>query len=132
LQINAVEPFGWAPSKGGIQKRVLKPHTPTAVKKEDRTEKTGGYNVKPNTKVGFNTGACKQSTNYNNQNSYPCSNAFSMGPKFTHTGAGAGQWWEVPFNQGYWVDRVRVLNRRDCCGSRLHNTKVMIDNQLCG
>jgi hypothetical protein len=35
-------------------------------------------------------------------------------------------------NQGYWIDRVRILNRRDCCGRRLEETKVMVDNQLCG
>jgi hypothetical protein len=35
-------------------------------------------------------------------------------------------------NQGYWIDRVRILNRRDCCGGRLAGTKVMVDNQLCG
>jgi hypothetical protein len=31
-----------------------------------------------------------------------------------------------------WIWKVRVLNRRDCCGGRLSGTKVMIDNQECG
>jgi hypothetical protein len=91
------------------------------------------YSIAPNTKVGFNTGSCKQSTNYNRQNSYPCSNAFvAGGGKFTHTVSGVGQWWEVGFNRAYAVDRVRVLNRRDCCGARLDRTKVFIGNQYCG
>jgi hypothetical protein len=91
----------------------------------------GSYNIPANTKVGFNMGSVKQSTNYGN-NAYPASNAWSNGSKFTHTNAGVDQWWEVRFNRGYWIDRVRVRNRSDCCGGRLAGTKVMVDNQLCG
>ena len=77
----------------------------------------------------FNIGSARQSTNYGN-NSYPAQNAFKG--KFTHTNAGKGQWWEVQFSRDYWVDRVRIQNRRDCCGNRLSGTKVFIDNQYCG
>jgi hypothetical protein len=57
----------------------------------------GGYNVPANTKAGLNNGSARQSTNYGN-NSYPATNAFSGGSKFTHTNSGVGQWWEVQFN----------------------------------
>jgi integrin beta 3 len=94
-------------------------------------EETTVYNVAANTKVGFNASTARQSTNYSNSN-YLASYAF-MGPnKFTHTKNGVGQWWEVGFNQGYWVDRIRVRNRKDCCGSRLNKTRVLIGDQECG
>jgi len=115
LQINSVECYGWNVSKGSSS-----------------TVKTSSYNVPANTKVSFDEATARQSDNYNRQNTYPASNAFSMGPKFTHTQKGVGKWWEVRFRQGYWVDRVRVLNRKDCCGARLDRTKVFIDNQYCG
>jgi hypothetical protein len=76
-------------------------------------------------------GTAKQSTNYGN-NSYPASNAWSNGPKFTHTNSGVGQWWEVGFDNEYYIGKVRILNRRDCCGERLAGTKVMVGDQLCG
>ena len=50
---------------------------------------TSTYDVKPNTKAGLNQGSARQSTNYGN-NSYPASNAFAGGSKFTHTNAGVG------------------------------------------
>lgn len=58
---------------------------------------SGSYNVPANTKVGFNNSSAKQSTNYGN-NSYPATNAWSNGSKFTHTNKGVGQWWEVQMN----------------------------------
>jgi hypothetical protein len=91
----------------------------------------GAYTIKANTKVGFNQKGVRQSTNYGN-NSYPATNAWSNGSKFTHTNKGVGQWWEVKFNQGYFIDRVRILNRRDCCGGRLAGTKVFVGRQECG
>lgn len=42
----------------------------------------------PNSKIPFKH--CAQSSNYNKQNSYPCENAFSNGPKFSHTAHGVG------------------------------------------
>jgi len=56
-----------------------------------------------------------------------------IGPTvFSHTKNGVGQWWEVGFNQQYWVDRVRILNRKDFCGSRLAGTEVFIGGEKCG
>jgi hypothetical protein len=53
----------------------------------------GSYNVKANTKVGFNESSVKQSTEYGG---YPAKFAFVPGGnKFTHTKKGVGQWWEV-------------------------------------
>jgi hypothetical protein len=107
----------------GAQQAVTKTTTSTS--------SGGSYNVPANTKGGFNMSSCRQSTNYSNTN-YLANWAFQGPSKFSHTKNGVGQWWEVAFNQQYWVERVRVLNRRDCCGGRLNGTKVMIDNQVCG
>jgi len=75
--------------------------------------------------------SAKQSTNYSNSNYLP-DYAFKGPNKFTHTKKGVGQWWEVGFGQDYWVDRVRVLNRKNCCGGRLAKTEVFIGDQKCG
>ena len=40
--------------------------------------------------------------------------------------------WKVGFKGDFSVDRVRILNRRDCCGNRLAGTKVFIGNTYCG
>jgi len=103
----------------------------TAQGVEEEESEEGSYNVKPNTKAGLNKGSVKQSTNYSNTNYLP--NWAFQGPnKFSHTKRGAGQWWEVSFNQDYWVDRVKILNRRDCCGGRLAKTDVYIGKEKCG
>jgi hypothetical protein len=52
------------------------------------------YNVPANTKCEINEGSAQQSTNHDNKNSFPASNAFA-GNKFTHTRPGVGEWWEV-------------------------------------
>jgi hypothetical protein len=113
LQINSVEPYGWR----------------AGAKEESATTST--YNVKANTKAGINESSAKQSTNYSNSNYLP-DFAFKGPNKFTHTKKGVGQWWEVNFTQEYWVDRVRVRNRKDCCGARLNQTRVLIGDQECG
>jgi hypothetical protein len=42
-------------------------------------------------------------------------------------------WWKANIQGGdAWVWKVRVLNRRDCCGNRLSGTKVLVDNVMCG
>jgi hypothetical protein len=41
-------------------------------------------------------------------------------------------WWKASFGGNYWIDRVRILNRRDCCGDRLAKTSVLIGNTVCG
>jgi hypothetical protein len=86
LQINAVQPFGWAnPQSGGGSTTTTKVGG-----------NKGGYNVPANTKAKFNEGTARQSTNYGtgvNGGSYPAINAFRG--KFTHTKVGKGEWWEV-------------------------------------
>jgi hypothetical protein len=41
-------------------------------------------------------------------------------------------YWRSQFGRDYWVDRVRIRNRRDCCGSRLAGTEVFIGGEKCG
>jgi hypothetical protein len=45
---------------------------------------------------------------------------------------GVGRWWRASFGQNYWIDRVRIRNRRDCCGQRLAGTEVRIGGEVCG
>ena len=81
----------------GYGKKITSTATTTTTREVPRTIKMGGnwnkmggsYNIPANTKVGFNTGSARQSTNYGN-NSYPASNAWSNGSKFTHTNKGVG------------------------------------------
>jgi hypothetical protein len=62
-------------------------------------------------------------------NAYPASNAFvAGGGKFTHTAKGVGMWWRANFGQNETIAKVRILNRRDCCGERLGGTIVRIGN----
>jgi hypothetical protein len=87
-----------------------------------------------NTKVSLDQGKASQGPKSYGNNGYPATNAFSGGSKFTHTESGAGMFWKCPFsgNQNAWVWKVRVLNRRDCCGDRLSGTKISIGGQECG
>jgi hypothetical protein len=56
-----------------------------------------------------------------------------MGSKFTHTTNKKGQWWKASFQGGdQWVWKVRVLNRRDCCGQRLKGVKISVGGTECG
>jgi hypothetical protein len=41
-------------------------------------------------------------------------------------------WWRANFGQNETIAKVRILNRRDCCGDRLGGTIVTIGNQECG
>jgi hypothetical protein len=77
------------------------------------TTSTGGYTTPPNTRLKLSKAS--QSSPYGG-NRFPATNAFSNGGTFTHTNAGVGMWWKAYFDSRYWVSRVRILNRRDCCG----------------
>jgi hypothetical protein len=96
LSIAGFEAFTGA--KPAITTRVFRPASQEVREPVPRTIKTGGrgasgnYNVPANTKCGINQKSVSQSTNYGG-NSYPASNAFSGGSKFTHTNQGRGQWW---------------------------------------
>jgi hypothetical protein len=88
-----------------------------------------------NAKVTLDQGTADQGKPYGNGKGYPATNAFvSGGGKFTHTASGAGMFWKCGFQgkQNAWVWKVRVLNRKDCCGDRLSGTKVSIGGQECG
>jgi hypothetical protein len=96
------------------------------------TTKTTTSSTKYNTRLTFNRGSARQSTTFGR---FDASQAWSNGPRFTHTKKGVGQWWSAEFNGQGIVDRVRVLNRRGsksgaryCCPNRLGRTKVMVDN----
>jgi hypothetical protein len=41
-------------------------------------------------------------------------------------------WWRANFGGNFWIDRVKIRNRRDCCGARLAGTAVFIGGKECG
>lgn len=92
----------------------------------------GGENEVPaNTKIQLTK--CTQGPGSYGNNRFPCTNAFDKsGSKFTHTNRGVGMYWKSEFGRDYWIDRVRIRNRRDCCGDRLANTAVFIGDKECG
>jgi len=117
LQINAVEPYGWSGNFGGQEED------------DDDDDDDEPKSFKITNRRATLTGA-SQASPYGN-NGYPADNAFKN--KFTHTNKGKNMWWKANIQGGdAWVWRVRVLNRRDCCGNRLSGVRVLVDNQLCG
>jgi hypothetical protein len=113
------DPLG-GKDQGSVSKETV------TINKSKSTDK----GVEVNTKIQLTK--CSQSSPYGN-NSYPCTNAFNTsGNKFTHTNRGVGMWWRAQFGQAYWVDRVRIRNRKDCCGNRLAGTDVFIGTKKCG
>jgi poly(beta-D-mannuronate) lyase len=94
--------------------------------------------INANTKITLNSGTAKQSSAFGSGGKspgYPAIRGLSNGngpAPFSHTNKGVGQWWEVQFNHRYWVGKVRILNRKNCCGQRLARTKVFVNNQYCG
>ena len=43
---------------------------------------------------------------------------------FAHTHNNNNEWFEIDLGKEYEVDRVEVVNRKDCCGFRLKNTTI--------
>jgi hypothetical protein len=41
-------------------------------------------------------------------------------------------WWRASFGQSYWINKVKIRNRKDCCGERLAKTVVFIGGKECG
>jgi hypothetical protein len=80
-------------------------------------------------RVSF-SGATQSSPYANNR--FPASNAINGSGKFTHTNKGVGMWWSVRFRGTYNINRIRIRNRRDCCGGRLAGTRVLVDGKECG
>ncbi len=35
-------------------------------------------------------------------------------------------------DNSYWIDNVRILSPRNCCGDRLAGVKVLVDEETCG
>ncbi|XP_035696652.1 uncharacterized protein LOC118430053 [Branchiostoma floridae] len=59
------------------------------------------------------------------------------GNQCTLTNPEDGPWWQVDLEKDWPVGSVRVLNRGDCCGNRLHNFEVRVNrdggsSELCG
>ncbi len=48
----------------------------------------------------------------------------------THTASTNKPWWKVDLGQRYLVSNLKITNRGDCCGSRLSNFDVKVDNKL--
>jgi hypothetical protein len=72
-----------------------------------------------------------QSSPYAN-NRFPACNAVNGSGRFTHTNKGVNQWWRGRMRHAYRITRIRIRNRRDCCGQRLARTKVLVDGRECG
>jgi hypothetical protein len=64
-------------------------------------------------------------------NSFRASNALTSSNKAAITKRGVGQWWSVQFRTFY-VMKVAVRNRADCCGERLALTNVFVGGTKCG
>ena len=58
--------------------------------------------------------------------------AFKGYKKFTHTNKHFLNWWRTFLDEPMVIKRVEILNRVDCCGSRLGDVMVYVDSQLCG
>jgi hypothetical protein len=94
----------------------------------------------PTGKVALNKGACAESGPY--VKSYPCTNAFlHTKMKYSHTDYKKDQWFEVPFSQPSWVQKVRMFHifggswssdGVSSVGNRLQGVNVFVDGQLCG
>jgi hypothetical protein len=100
----------------------------TSTTRETKETSSSSYNIPANTKASIDNGSARQSNPYGN-NQFPATNAWAGGNKFTHTNRGVGQWWEVKMTQSYWIDRVRIRNRHNCCPERLGGTKVFVDGK---
>ena len=43
-----------------------------------------------------------------------------------------GPWWQAKFGAEVTITKVQILNRGDCCGSRLNKAKVYVGETVCG
>lgn len=48
---------------------------------------------------------------------------------FTHTNYDNQAWWQVDLGASYYIDKIKVWNRTDCCVERLNNFDVMISDE---
>jgi len=69
-------------------------------------------------------GVARQSTTYLN---FPAFNAIDGNPlSFSHTQEQSGAWWEIKLPREVLINRIRILNRHDCCQERLSNFDVVV------
>ena len=45
---------------------------------------------------------------------------------------GPHNWWRVNLGKPHHIQMVRIWNRTDCCGNRIHNAEVYAGGHLCG
>jgi len=50
----------------------------------------------------------------------------------THTNQAVNPWWVVKLSAAYAIDKVKVFNRGDCCGTRLNGFVVKVGNSWTG
>ncbi|XP_045181117.2 protein hook homolog [Mercenaria mercenaria] len=56
----------------------------------------------------------------------------------THTDAEMNPWWQVDLQRPYFINRVVIKNRADCCGENLHNLVISVrkeqgsTEEICG
>lgn len=68
-----------------------------------------------------------QSSNYNEKNSFPASNAIDGNPKtFNHTGRGVGQWLEIKLPEEKFITNITIQNRLQCCRYRFKKVELII------
>lgn len=82
-------------------------------------------------KISLLGAKAEQSSGYHG-NQFPASNVLKEDNSFNHTkeNAGPGQWWKVTLPKFYLVKYIRIRNRVDCCGARLHWARVFFDGEL--
>jgi hypothetical protein len=73
-------------------------------------------------------GAASQSSTYSGRFA---ANQALTGKGTAITKNGVGQWWSVRFSR-FRVTKIKVQNRRDCCGERLAFTDVFVGGSKCG
>ncbi len=52
----------------------------------------------------------------------------AFGTSMTHTGNDQNAWWQVQFADSFLMYEVRLVNRLDCCATRLSNFRVSVFN----
>jgi hypothetical protein len=47
----------------------------------------------------------------------------------SHTNLNAQAWWQLDLGNSYWLSRINIWNRTDCCADRLSNFYVFVSDQ---
>jgi len=70
------------------------------------------------------SGPSSKAIDGNTANNYPSGSC-------THTHKHQGAWWKVNLGGNHAVQKVKVTNRGDCCGSRLNGFDVKVGSTVC-